>query len=148
MIYDRIERAGAYLGIHPRLDLGLRFLLETDFDALEDGRVALQGDDVFAILSTGLTREENPTPETHEKYMDIQYLISGRELVGVAPVEEMTELMEASPELDIWFHHGPTEQLTLGEGRFMVLWPGDAHAPSIAWEKPSLVRKCVVKVRV
>lgn len=148
MIYDRIERAAQYLNIHPGMDLGLRFLMETDFSVLEDGRVALQGDEVFVLLSTGLTRENNPTPETHKKYMDIQYLISGRELVGVAPAEDMTGLMEARPDQDIWFHQGPTTRLMLGERRFMVFWPGDAHAPSIAWGEPSPVRKCLIKVRL
>ena len=149
MIYDLISRGRQYEGIHPGILRGLRFLGQTNFDLLLDGRYELDGDSVFANVMTYETKPSNDTPETHEAYIDIQYLISGEELVLVAPVEEMTGLAEARPEGDIWFHHGTGDPLTLGRGRFLVLWPGDAHAPGIAVSGvPNTVRKCVVKVKV
>ena len=41
------------------------------------------------------------------------------------------------------------EYLSLGDNRFMILWPHDAHAPNHAVDGiPIATRKCVVKVRV
>lgn len=61
----------------------------------------------------------------------------------------MTGVAEAHPERDLWLYHGPSENVTIGKGRFLVLWPNDAHAPCIAVDgKPEAIRKCVVKVRV
>ncbi len=145
MIYDTIDHLHRYEGIHPGVMQGLKFLAETDFSKLEDTRVVLDGDRVFANLMTCMTKTENDTPEAHRKYIDIQYLISGEEQIAVGPLEEMEEV-EARPQNDIWFYHGQTTPVPIGKGRFVVLFPEDAHAPSIALDQPSTVRKCVVKV--
>ena len=44
--------------------------------------------------------------------------------------------------------HGPLDEITLGGDKFVVLFPGDAHAPNIAVDGPEPVRKCVVKVKL
>lgn len=148
MIYDTLENLGQYTALGSRLAAALRWLAETDFSSLPDGRVELDGEDVYAGISTYETRQTNDTPEAHRRYLDVQYLISGREQVGVAPLSAMTAETEARPEGDIWFYRGDTERLTLGDDRVLVLWPQDAHAPCIAAGAPAQVRKCVIKVRL
>lgn len=148
MIYDTLENWKQYAGVSPRLALGLKWLAETDLAALPDGKVELDGADVFASLSAYETKPGNDTPEAHRKYIDVQYLVSGQELVGVAPLADMVEEVSAHPDRDIWFYHGATENLTLSKNRFMVFFPQDAHAPCIAVGAPATARKCVVKVRV
>lgn len=149
MIYDTLAHYRTYLGLHPNLDKALRFLAETDLEALPDGRRDIDGSAVFANLMRYETRTVNDTPESHRLYADIQYVISGRELVGVAPLDAMTEVVSDNQEGDIWLHRGPTEQVTLGDGRFLVLFPQDAHAPGIAYQGvPAPARKAVVKVRL
>ena len=148
MLYDTLSNLTAYAPLSPRLTRAFRFLAETDFSALPDGRVELDGTDLFASISTYETKPVNDAPEAHRKYIDVQYLIFGTEMVGVAPLSEMTEEVSGNPEGDIWFYHGLTENLTLGKDRVMVFFPQDAHAPCIAVGDPKNVRKCVVKVRV
>ena len=109
----------------------------------------MDGDNLFIFLQTYETKPDNDTPEAHRKYIDIQFLVSGREKMGVAPLEDMSEEVEARPDGDIWFYRGPMDYISLTAGdRFAVLWPGDAHAPSIAVDSPAPCRKCVVKVKV
>lgn len=68
---------------------------------------------------------------------------------AVGALERMTEVVEARPEGDIWLHRGPVDYVTIGQGRFVAVWPGDAHAPGIAPDGvPKHARKCVVKVLV
>ncbi|NCB64076.1 MAG: DUF386 domain-containing protein [Clostridia bacterium] len=149
MIYDTLAHLAQYEGIHCGVMRGLRFLAETDFSTLADGRYELDGDNVFANVMSYTTRERNDTPESHQEYIDIQYVISGEELIAVAPLEDMSGVAEAHPERDIWLNIGCAEPLTLGHGRFIAVWPGDAHAPGIApGGVPAPARKCVVKVRV
>lgn len=148
MIYDTLEHLSRYQGLHPGILRGLQFLAETDFASTQETRFELDGDRLFAFLQSYETRPDNDTPEAHRKYIDIQYLIDGEEYVGVAPLEAMTEVVEAKPENDIWFYHGPTDRLPIGKGRFLVLFPEDAHAPCIAMGSPAPVKKCVVKVLV
>lgn len=148
MIYDTLTHAHQYQGLSPRLDQALDFLRRTDFSALADGRYEIDGDNVFANVMSYTTLAENPTPENHSRYIDVFYLLEGEEEVAVAPLEEMGQLVEARPEGDIWLHQGGGVRLPLGGGRFLVLFPGDAHAPSIGPNGPAPARKCVVKVMV
>jgi len=147
MLYDTTEHLLEYSFLSPRLERAFRFLADTDFSSLPDGRIELDGTDVFADLSTYETRLVNDTPEAHRKYIDVQCLLRGKELVGVAPLSAMQEELSGDQTRDIWFYHGPTEPLTLSGSRVLVLWPQDAHAPCIAAGAPETVRKCVVKVR-
>ena len=149
MIYDSLKHLEAYKGIHPGIYRGLELLRDTDFSQQEDGRHEVAGDDLFYLLQSYDSKEVNDTPEAHRKYADIQFLISGREKIGVGALEDMAEEVEARPEGDIWFYHGPVDEITLSGDKFAVLFPGDAHAPCIAVDgAPVPCRKCVVKVRV
>lgn len=149
MIYDTLKHLEQYKGVHPGLYRGLKVLRETDFSALEDQKqYEVEGREVYFFLQSYDSKPANDTPEAHRDYIDIQFLITGREKVGVAPLEDMTQETEARPENDIWFYRGPVDQITLGGDRFAVFFPGDAHAPCIAVDQPEFCRKCVVKVRV
>lgn len=148
MLYGTLKHLDSYRGIHPGIMRGLELLRDTDFSQLEDKRYEVDGDNLFFSLQSYESKPSNDTPEAHKQYVDIQFLVSGRERMGVAPLEDMVEVAEARPEGDIWLYHGPTDELLLTGDRFAVLWPEDAHAPGIAVDGPEPCRKCVIKVRV
>lgn len=149
MIYDSLAHIQAYEGIHPGVYKALKLLAETDFSQMADQRYEVDGDDLFFFLQSYETKPENPTPESHKKYIDIQCVLSGIEAMDVGALEDMTGIAEARPEGDIWLHHGPADsRVILAPGKFAVLWPGDAHAPGIAVGAPTKCRKAVVKVKV
>lgn len=146
MIFDSIQHMEAYKGIHPGVYEGLKLLRDTDFSKLEDARYEVDGDRLFFFIQTYQTKE-NLRAEAHRKYIDIQYVITGVEGMGVGALEELTEV-EGRPEGDIWFYEGPMDEVTLSAGKFAVLWPGDGHAPGRNVGQPAACRKAVVKVRV
>ena len=148
MLYGTLKHLDSYRGIHPGIMRGLEILRDTDFSQLEDKRYDVDGDNLFFSLQSYESKPSNNTPEAHKQYVDIQFLVSGRERMGVAPLEDMVEVAEARPEGDIWLYHGPTDELLLTGDRFAVLWPEDAHAPGIAVDGPEPCRKCVVKVKI
>ena len=148
MIYDTLDHIQQYEGIHPGVMKGLRLLAETDFSTLAEGRHEIDGDNLFLLVQHYNTKVVNDTPEAHKKYIDIQFNVSGEEWIGVAPLESMTEEIEARPEGDIWFYHGPTDNIVLSGKRFMVLFPQDAHSPACVVNSPVTVKKIVGKVRI
>ena len=149
MIYDSLKHLEAYKGIHPGIYRGLELLRDTDFSQQEDGRHEVDGDDLFYLLQSYDTKEVNDAPEAHKKYADIQFLISGQEKIGVGALEDMTEEVEARPEGDIWFYHGPMDYVSLVPGKFGLVFPCDAHAPGISFTGvPEHVRKAVFKVKL
>jgi YhcH/YjgK/YiaL family protein len=60
------------------------------------------------------------------------------------------EMMAYSDEKDaaLWKLTAYTTPLHVSAGHFAILWPEDAHAPCIEWEKPEQVFKVVIKVVV
>ena len=148
MIFDTLDHIDTYKNIHPGLYKALTILRDTDFDALTADRVEVDGKNLFFFVQNYETKVSNDTPEAHRAYADIQVVLEGREKMGVAPLKDMTQEVEARPEGDIWFYRGPVDCVTLTPGKFAVLFPQDAHAPCIAVEAPEKVRKCVFKVKL
>ena len=114
---------------------------------MPDGRYELD-DGVFYMVQSYETKEKNDTPEAHRKYIDIQYIVSGKEAIGYGSLEKMTEVVKANPEGDIWLYHGPLSYVTLESGFFGIFFPQDAHAPAVAVGGCGPARKVVVKVPV
>lgn len=148
MIFDKLENVDTYVSISGGLAKGLWLLQETDFSALEQGKYTVDGDELYFMVQNYQSRPENETAEAHRKYIDIQYMVSGEELIGIGGLSDMTEEVEANPEKDYWLYHGPMTKIRLNEGYFAVMFPQDAHAPGIAVNEPSPVKKIVVKVQI
>ena len=147
MIFDTLENIKNYEGLD-KVYTALKFLAETDFTKMELGRYELQGDDIFYMVQRYDTDPDKTIAEAHKKYIDIQFMVDGKEIIGVAPIScEKTET-EAKPENDVWFYECKTEPLTLIKNSFMVLYPNDLHCPGVAVDGAKACHKVVVKVKV
>ena len=128
------------------------FLRRRDLPALPDGRVDIDGDRVFALVQRYETaRTEAPMFEYHRKYIDVQFMAKGEEVIGWAITESMKIIEAYDEKKDICFgtvKKGKWTPVLLQAGQTAVLWPEDAHAPKIASGEPSPVMKIVVKVAV
>jgi biofilm protein TabA len=150
MILDILSHRGRYRGISSGIERALDYLAVTDFSALEDGKHAIEDDEIYAILMTYDSEPERARSfEAHRKYLDVQYILSGREIIYWAPMEELSPKGEYSEEKDVVFLSGDARtRLQLTSGSFAVFYPEDAHKPNCAWDDPQRVRKAVVKVRI
>lgn len=148
MIFDTLENIKNYKGLG-RVYTALKFLAETDFSQMELGRYELQGDDIYYMVQSYDTDPAKTVVEAHKKYIDIQFMVEGEELIGVAPITTEKNETQAIPENDVWFYECKTEAITLIEGSFMVLYPNDLHCPGVATNNKAMTcRKVVVKVKV
>ena len=67
------------------LQKAVAFLKENDFTKMEPGKYEIDGDRIYASLVDKETSpKEKRAPESHERYIDIQFLVSGREIIGYA----------------------------------------------------------------
>jgi biofilm protein TabA len=92
-----------------------------------------------------------PRFEHHRRYIDIQFIVAGEEVIGWAPADRMQVTEAYDPEKDIAFGTVPAGEATpvrLAAGELAVLYPEDGHAPRLAAGRPSPVFKIVVKVAV
>lgn len=88
--------------------------------------------------------------EAHKKFIDIQMILSGKELIAVSPIKKMTISDEYNEEKDFMlFHHNDEcTDYVLEAGEFLILYPQDVHMPGVCVNEKSPVRKIVVKVPV
>lgn len=148
---NRKSFAISYFSNRERWDKAFAFLRENDLSSLELKRYDIDGDNVYAPVSEYLTKnEEDARFEAHREYIDIQYVVSGKELIGVAPMSaKATELEPYNQANDIeFFTVNGGENRLANSSRFFIFFPGDAHRPGLKDAENSPVRKVVVKVRV
>ena len=87
--------------------------------------------------------------EAHQVYADIQYIVSGREAIGFAPLNGQTVTAAYLPEKDIVFFSGETTQMIVEAGMFAVFYPQDVHRVLVVQiDGPEKVKKVVVKVKI
>jgi YhcH/YjgK/YiaL family protein len=151
MVLDTLANAARYESLNSRFAKAFAYLRTVD-GTQELGRHDLDGDHCFALVQTYETKPvERAKFEAHRKYIDIQFIQNGRETILWAPLATMKEeTMAYSDEKDaaLWKLTADTTPLHVSAGHFAILWPQDAHAPCIEWEKPEQVFKVVVKVAV
>jgi len=136
----------------PSLRRAFDFLQVCDLLQLPDGRVEIDGDRVFALVQRYETvRTDAPKYECHRKYIDVQFIATGEEVIGWAPAERMSVTEAYDAGRDVCFGTiaaGTWTPVRLEAGQLMVLWPEDAHAPKGATGESKRVMKIVVKVAV
>ncbi len=135
MILDELKAAARYHVLHAGFEQGFKFLARTDLEQLPGGRHEIDGDRVFALVNRDPGRGRSGARlEAHRKYIDIQYLVSGREEIGWRPTRECREVTEPYvAERDIMFFGDASQTwIDLPVGKFMIFWPEDAHAPLAA----------------
>ena len=149
MIFDHLDKQHLYRNCHPGLDLAFDYLLNFDPET-EDGKVELDGDRVFAIVQSYETKSEKGRDfESHYKYLDVQYIVSGEEVIYHSPLDVLSESVPYDEERDLIFYTGYLSQaLIMKPGTFSVLFPQDGHLPCCPHQDVCHVKKVVVKVRV
>lgn len=152
MIVSNLNHISRQAAPSPNLQKAIDFLRSPDIHLLPDGRVEIDGDRVFALVQRFETKwTATPKFECHKKYIDIQFIVSGDEIIGWAPTELMEITAAYDADKDISFGTVTKGQWTpvhLHAGQMAVLYPEDGHAPKLALRNPSAVMKIVVKVEV
>lgn len=149
MIIDKLKNAHLYYNLGPRFEKGLHYLQETDLAAMEAGKHAIDGDDLFILI-----KHYNSFPlkecklENHHNYADIQLVVRGKEYFCFAPLDDL-KLVESHDDKDVYYFEGACEPITLTGDLFALVLPDDAHMPERAINEVSEpIIKAVVKVRL
>lgn len=89
--------------------------------------------------------------ESHRKFIDIQVVFEGEELMEVADIARMTVRQPYNEKRDLIIYEDSTDAalLRVHPGQAAVFFPVDVHMPTLRVRAvPVVVRKCVVKVPV
>lgn len=89
--------------------------------------------------------------ESHRKFIDIQIVIEGEELMEVADIGRMKTRDPYNPERDLVVYEDSSDaaQFKVFPGQATVFFPTDVHMPTLrVRELGGVVRKCVIKIPV
>jgi YhcH/YjgK/YiaL family protein len=149
MIYDNIKNAKIYYNLHPDIKVGLQYLERLTKDVpLGEYKIS---DSVKAIVSEYETvKEFSRGFEAHKHVIDIQFPIIGRERVKWSNIEGMKINIPYDEQKDRTFYKNPMffTYVDIGEGFFAIMFPQDGHSPQHFIEKPEIIKKVTIKVKI
>jgi biofilm protein TabA len=107
-------------------------------------------DDIFAIEQSYSTRiSKESLFESHVKYVDIQFLISGEEIIEVAHTDllEVDSKYNEEGDYSLYKPNSSSSKIIMKKGDLSILFPQDGHMPGIQSQgKSQQVFKTVVKI--
>jgi len=150
MITDNIDQLKRYAV--PKTEAILKFIAEHDCAHLPDGEIEIEGRQLFVRIMSYTPKPaiENRF-ETHQINADLQFVVTGAEIMQIARINELTPLTDYDSKGDYQFFKtsSPTTDLIIRAGEFAVFYPNQAHRPSCLFEGyQGLVKKLVFKIKI
>jgi biofilm protein TabA len=115
-----------------------------------DANIPWEGEDMYVMIQGYSTQSRDLCRfEAHRRYIDIQYLMRGEEIIEVSPLDTLEVDVPYLGSKDVAFFRPsetPGADLRMRPGDFAIFLPHDAHRPKIQVSTPSALRKAVVKI--
>ncbi len=152
MLLGNLDESLAMRSFPEKIGFVLKYLKQTNFLSTPNGRYVLDGNDTFINIFEYQTKErEMLNAEVHRKYLDIHFVIEGKEIISVGhestngvPFKEYSESDDAA----LYQKINDEIDLPLVKGNYLVLFPGEVHKPGIIYKSQQNVRKAVVKLSI
>lgn len=150
MIIDQLANAEKYFSIHPLFEKAFKYINSKNLETFDVGRYEIDNDKLKAIVSDkpGMNEEESVAKfECHDKHIDIQLCINGKERFGWKPRNTCLQQRGTyNVEKDVVFYEDtPDMFFQLTNNQFVIFFPEDVHAPMIG---NADIKKMVVKVKI
>ncbi|GAB1402714.1 YhcH/YjgK/YiaL family protein [Elusimicrobiota bacterium] len=147
MIIATLKNKDNIIQYFPHTNIIFDFIKNKLTKNIKDGRYDLDCG-IYAVVGKSQPKEKNEQLlETHKKYIDLQYIIAGRDKIGWKFLDKSFVIdTKYNKKNDItFFSTKPDIFITLKKGDFVIFFPEDAHSP-LCGKSP--VRKCVFKLPV
>lgn len=130
-------------------DKAFEFMQKNDLQNMAPGKYPIDGDQVFASITEMVDKPfENTKWESHKKYIDIQYIIKGKEKIGEASFENEKVTSPYNVAHDIAnYEIAKGKFYTADPSTFYLFFPSTTHRPNIMVTDEK-VKKLVIKIRV
>lgn len=152
MVLTTKEQLKFYTSLNPYFEKAFAALAELEKEEFVKGRHEVDGSNIFInALEYDTKSVENGKMEGHRAYIDVMWMVSGEETIGVLPANELTEITkEYDPTGDAFLAKLPVAYtpVQMKPNSVCILFPEDGHAPGMDAAKQDHVRKLIAKVRV
>lgn len=137
--------------IKQRVDQAVEYLKGLKVTEEDSGKKVIVNDDFFYSVQSYITKDEKECSlESHRKYIDIQLMLSGNEVMDICDTSRLSVKTEYDEKKDVMYWNLPWRmaRTTLRAGDCIVLYPENAHRGAVSLDGPEKVLKIVGKVLV
>lgn len=146
---DAVEFAKQYHLNKDVWDKAFAFMRNTNLDTIAPGKYPIDGTNAFATITYAADKDFEKTGwESHRKYIDLQYIISGKEKIGEADVATATVTKPYNEAGDGANYTAEGTYYIATPKEFFLFFPQNAHRPSIKVDGYDKVKKLVIKIKV
>lgn len=146
MIFDKIENLKLYSAMCEGFELIEKFIAENDMKSLP-----CESYEVGGGIKVSLAEYEPGAGgefEAHREFNDLQYAITGGETIEVIPLACAKDSGGYEPDIEFFASQTcESTKVSLEEGTFAFLAPGDAHRPGVKLNSEK-IKKAVFKIPV
>ena len=151
MIFDNIKNYRLYTGGKIEFKEAFELIVNKKYEKAP-GRYELDGGLFYMVQSYETKPVSEGKFEAHRKFIDLQYIASGKERHDAANISGLTVRDDYNAEKDIIFYNESADSagcstLILNEGFFAIYYPEDGHMPNLRiYESSDAVTKIIVKI--
>ena len=149
MIIDSIDNSGLYEKVNESFAKVFEILKTLDENSEPQKIVIDEGNVWINVQKIG---DRPPVSELkfeeHRKFIDVHYIVSGKESFGYCNTDRVKVVIPYSEEKDIEFSEGEISKVYLSAGDFCVTYPHDAHMPSMENLSDGTMTRAVAKIRL
>ncbi len=147
MVLDKIENHALYTGLSENIAKAFAYITNTDLKNTPAGKYEID-EQVFAIVQEYETKHSTDCKiENHARHIDVQYMISGEEMMGITTHRNQTVEVK-NEESDYTFYQAEVNSVLVEEGMFAIFFPDDIHQPGVMSKTVQKVKKVVVKIKI
>lgn len=145
---ERTGLMGKNDNLRVRLDKAIRYIANLSHSELEPGKYEVSKDFYYTVLEYETFAEEKSIYESHRKYIDIQWVVSGYEALYITDINYLNPSDEYNEIKDVihYYKSDNNTALLLSPGSCAVLFPKDAHRPARFNKEKCVVKKIVGKL--
>ncbi|HVM86746.1 MAG TPA: YhcH/YjgK/YiaL family protein [Puia sp.] len=148
-LHQSVNKDSFYVAYHrnPKLwDAAFAFLRDNNLDTMSPGKYTIIGEQVYASISEAPSHNKDEVKwESHKNYIDLQYIIKGKELIGIADTSKATIIKPYTPDVINYTAEG--KYYVAEQGNFFLFFPNNAHRPTIKVDGYDIVKKIVIKIQ-
>ncbi len=134
-------------------DEAFNFLKTSNLDSLGPGVYVVDSGNVTATIYKVSTKDKELVNfEEHHNFNDLQYIISGKAQMGIAPMGDpnakVTVPYSDLTDTETFSVAGGDKYYIADQGSFFIFSPEEMHRPAFRVDGYDTIKKIVIKVRV
>lgn len=123
------------------------FISSHDMKNLPCGKYEIDGEKLYVNVVSYDTKDERECIwEAHREYLDVHYIIKGKELIKLANINDMNIRGYIEEKDFVKLDGTESSFIYLLEGQYLTLFFEDAHMTGGCIGKPQVIKKAIFKI--